>query len=371
MSDQAVHQFVESSESVSKAELAAWMVLAKKRFKKGYLAQYFDIRRLKKSFGRLSAGEYYLYRLFAKDRAAQEEFLGSDARGEIYRSANDPKWIPVESSKIETGKLLRSHGLPVPRDYALYHPSADTKGVRSLRSKEEVATFLRSGMPYPFFSKLLAGTNGVGVVAARSYDQASDQLLLAGDKSVEVDDFVAWISGFFDQGYLFQELLEPHAEVERICGHRLSSVRAMVLYEDDGEPELYCTVWKIPVGDNVADNAWHKGNLLAAVDIETGGVTRVVAGFGAQEHEVEDHPDTGRRIKGMTLPDWDRLRALCDASARAFPGLRLQAWDVALTDRGPVMVEINGAGGFTIPQRAAGKGLMAGRLRDFIEHLNR
>lgn len=373
MSSDATYEFIDITKQPSKFDLAAWIVLTKKRYRKGYLSQYFDIKRLKDGLGMITTGEYYIYQLFDKERfdqAAQDEFLGHRRRNDIYNKLNDRKWIPVERCKIATAELLAEHGLAVPEDFALYHPSQEVKGIPTLSSRDQLADFLRNGIRFPFFSKPLRGSISLGVAAALAYDPESDCLLLRGDKRVKVEKFVEAVSNFFEKGYLFQEQLLPHPEVERICGQRLSSVRAMMLYgNDEPEPELLRTIWKIPVGNNVADNAWRDGNLLAAIDSDTGQVTRVIDGWGPDEKETEVHPDTNQRLKDAFLPDWEQFQTLCADCARTLPGMQLQAWDIAMTPRGPVMLEVNGAGDFSIPQRAAGKGLMTGRFKEFFQGL--
>jgi hypothetical protein len=44
----------------------------------------------------------------------------------------------------------------------------------------------------------------------------------------------------------------------------------------------------------------------------------------------------------------------------------MQAWDVAPTDRGPVLIEVNIGGDFNLPQLAQAKGLMDERFRRFL-----
>jgi glutathione synthase/RimK-type ligase-like ATP-grasp enzyme len=61
------------------------------------------------------------------------------------------------------------------------------------------------------------------------------------------------------------------------------------------------------------------------------------------------------------------LTGLCLEAARALPGLRVQAWDIALTDRGPVLVEVNIGGDFNLPQLAHATGLMDERFRAFVD----
>ncbi len=63
-----------------------------------------------------------------------------------------------------------------------------------------------------------------------------------------------------------------------------------------------------------------------------------------QEH-LDRHPDSQLEITGFTFLDWD-----------AFPGMTMQ-WDIAPTDKGHVLIEVNGVGDYTLPQIAHGRGL--------------
>jgi hypothetical protein len=106
--------------------------------------------------------------------------------------------------------------------------------------------------------------------------------------------------------------------------------------------------------------------LLAAVNRDTGEVTRVMTGVGHEAITVERHPDTNTPVLGATLPDWKKLKELCLTAARTIPGVTLQGWDVAPTDRGPVLVEVNVGGHFNLPQLATGVGMLEDRFRDFL-----
>ena len=83
------------------------------------------------------------------------------------------------------------------------------------------------------------------------------------------------------------------------------------------------------------------------------------------------YPDTEQLIKGITLPDWQNVKDLVITSAYAIPALRLQAWDVALTNRGPVLLELNVGGDFVLPQVATGRPSMDPRFVDFLESCRR
>jgi hypothetical protein len=61
------------------------------------------------------------------------------------------------------------------------------------------------------------------------------------------------------------------------------------------------------------------------------------------------------------------VNQLCRDAARAIAGLSMQAWDVAVCDRGPVIIEANVGGAFNLPQLAAGAGLLDEHFARFLE----
>jgi hypothetical protein len=55
-------------------------------------------------------------------------------------------------------------------------------------------------------------------------------------------------------------------------------------------------------------------------------------------------------------------------AAAGFPGARWQNWDVALTTRGPVLLELNSAGDLYAAQYITGHGMYTKELREFIRN---
>lgn len=352
--------FIVLSRKAEEVDLAKWVMAVKQKHGKGYFAQIFDVRKIKRGPGRIIALEYYMFRLYDDarfDHAAKLAFCGEAGRPGVYTMCNDRAWAEVEEDKLASGALLAGQGFATPRTFALFHPERSAEGLDSLAAPRDCAAYLRNGAAYPFFGKPLDATESVGVVAVDAYEAASDSLVLKSGRRVPVADFVDKIGHFHQRGYIFQERLEPDPAMRALVGERLSSLRIMVQLKAGG-PELFRPVWKIPVGDNVADNVWREGNLLAAVDPASGTAKRVIIGFGPEEVEVENHPDTGARLQGAAIPQWRAMTELCLAAARHFPGLRLQAWDVAPTPAGPVILEVNGAGDFSMTQRAEGRGVL-------------
>ncbi len=167
-----------------------------------------------------------------------------------------------------------------------------------------------------------------------------------------------------DQAYLFQTVLLPHPALQGITSGT-PTVRVILILED-GRPEILHTIWKIPAAGNVADNFWRPGNLLADIDAATGTVRRVIRGFGLKFEELTTHPDSGRNLRGLVLPDWEKTVALSLDCAAIFSGLGYQSFDIALTPAGPVVVEVNTGSAFNLSQLVTGRGFLTDRFADFL-----
>jgi hypothetical protein len=125
-------------------------------------------------------------------------------------------------------------------------------------------------------------------------------------------------------------------------------------------------VAKIATGNNPADNFWRQGNILGAIELETGLISRVVRGTGVEMSLNEAHPDTRRPIVGTLIPQWEALTRLAVSAAEILPGIRTQSWDIAIAAEGPVLLEVNYGGDLNLAQLAHGTGVLDER---YIEHL--
>lgn len=330
-----------------------------------------EIFRLVRGPGRLTPREYFAYRLYDDERFTWDEkrrFLGKRAQDRIFAECTDERWWLTAHDKLLFSSVMRGAGLPVPKTLAVYHRVRRDDGARPLGDGDALRSFLRDADTYPLFAKPVDGMHSVGVVALERYDPGDDAIVVASGARSPVDTFVGDVERFAERGYLFQERLRPHPDVARACGDRVATVRIVIAVTGDGLDVLRC-LWKIPAGDNVSDNFWRPGNLLATVDRATGRVTRVVRGRGADAETVEEHPDTGEPLVDFGVPGWSEILEIARRGARVLAGLSLQAWDVAITDRGPVLVEVNIGGDVDLPQLADGEGLLDERFERLLRDL--
>ena len=306
--------------------------------------------------GRLTPAEYFYYRLWEKTPEERRCFVGKVAQENMHLACNDLNWFAATQDKLLYHAAMIGAGFPVPKLLAVHHATRKLTGALSLTSADEIASFLRRPHIYPVFGKPIDGLFSLGAFSAESWRAEDDTVAFYDGTRQAVGDFAAHLAQR-QSGHMLQQKLITHPVLEAIFGRRLASVRMFVLLTGQG-PVVARAVCKIPVGRNVADNFWRNGNMLGAVDIESGEIKRVVRGTGADMVVNPEHPDTGRAILGLRLPQWNQLKELCQTAALTLPGVRTQGWDIAITRDGPVLLEVNFGGDLNLAQLAWGAGVL-------------
>jgi len=347
-----------------------WLRGAREHHEGGTWGVVKDVMRAWRWPGHLKPYEYFMMGLYDAKRFSPEqrrEFMGDRLRAIMRNKALEWEWLGVTTDKLLFLSAMKGQELPVPRVLAVHHRFRRFADAAQLPDGEAVAAWLRDGASYPFFSKPVEGTGSSGVASIDAYDGSDDCLVSADGRRVPVSQFVGEIARYTERGYIFQNRIETHPELEPVCGRGITACRMLVRMKD-GRPHLHRATWKIRASATIADNFWRAGNMLGAVDPETGEITRVVRGISVNTEEVAVHPETGAQLVGFRLPEWQAMRETCLAAASTFPALWLQGWDVSISAEGPLIFEVEGDGGAAhMTQHAQGRGLLDAEFRAFLE----
>jgi Sugar-transfer associated ATP-grasp len=319
--------------------------------------------------GHLEPDEYYQYRLYDDRQYTWEQktqFFGRPMETTLIRVLNEEWWIGLAHDKLIAYAFLGGLGYPVPTQFAVYHRTRDAgPAVPMVRTAAAIKDFVRT-LGKPFLAKPVCGMWGRNVLAVRAFNPGRETVTLSSGKELELSEFADQIIASPDPGgVLLQELLEPHPDVRERCGARICSIRMVTIVDERGA-RLLSSVWKVATGHAMADNYWEPGNLVGPIDPDTGRIGQTFTGLGRDIRRVDTHPDTGQALPGFTLPDWKAAVDLCLSATRAIPRLPMQAWDIALTSRGPVLLEVNVNGGMRLPQLCAEAGLYRGEFVEFL-----
>ena len=321
-----------------------------------------EVVALRRAAGKLAPSEYFYYRLWDPHLSLGEKrcFVGKQAQHWMHVACNDRHWYQTAADKILFHTIMAGARLPVPDVLAVTQEGRTLRGAAGLDRPDEIIAFLRDPAVYPLFAKPAAGKYSLNVISADAYDRATDSLVLLGGARQPVPMTAQAIAE--GAGYVLQSRLRPAAEIEALFGPRLWSVRLLVFVRPGG-PHIHRAVAKIATGANPADNYWRAGNMLGAIELSTGRIAGVVRGTGSTIQRDEVHPDTGRMVVGFEVPHWSQLCALACEAAVVFPGIRTQSWDIALTDKGPILLEVNFGGDLNLAQLAEGRGVLDDEYR--------
>lgn len=361
-------------------ELREWSKLVKKQTGKGPVTQAREILALRKLGGRCGISDYYWYRLYDGDYLngrGHHDFIGWRLQAAISDALN-PRFAVLPSADKITFALLASHGgLPLAPVRACFYQSGHLPPAmgRHLKHIDEALAFLRDKSNYPMFGKPSFSQQGYGAASLKDYDAASDSIVMLDGKRMPVADFAKRLTHPVDPryhkpkcGYVFQEVLRLAPEIEALTQWpALCTVRVICLNGPDGSKPIRA-IWKIATPPNYVDNfsLGAKGNMLADVDLETGLTRRVVNSLWPRTGILEQHPTSGVSFEGFRLPGWDKVLEACGLGGSVFPLMKIHHWDFAITDRGPVILELNDIGGTEIAQ-VHGHGLLTEETRQFLK----
>jgi hypothetical protein len=310
---------------------------------------------------RLKAGigfdEAVLLGMYRPGMEAQDfsRFVGKGRQKIFHNTCNDRQWFALADDKAVFYTILKGGGFPVPETVAFAGTRRRAGMGDWLSGPDALAAFLTTQRQWPLFAKPVDGMYSLGGLRLEGLGEGRVQV--AGEEPVSFADLWNYMAALSRQGYLIQHCLKPSQFALQHFAPTIASVRLLILFSG-AEPRIESAVLKIPSGAHVADNFWRAGNMLAALDVD-GRIVRVISGKGPQEREVEQHPATAVALIGLALPDWNELCALALAAAALFPAIRTQSWDVALTEGGPHLLEVNFGGDLDLHQMAHRRGVLS------------
>ena len=324
-----------------------------------------EIRRFHRRAVLCGSTDYFRFGIYDETYVAPDlwpTFLGwRDQRG-LSLALNPRRVVLPGWDKLAFHAIARGFGIPVPVIRAFFQngnrATAAAVG-RALASPAELRDFLLDEAVYPLFLKPSWGGEGIRTACIEAVDRRARCLVLYGGRRVDIDSFVADCAGPSDRwrfraehGLLLQEVLRPHPTMAKLFSlGRVPSVRVVTLV-DDNRAHVHRAVCKIPLAGNAIDNfaLGETGNLAVAIDVASGRFAHGLRGILPGGEIVRRVPEADRSFEGEPVPDWERICDIVTRGASAFPLMRIQHWDIALTDRGPVALELNDLGGTEILQ---------------------
>ena len=286
-------------------------------------------------------------------RLRQQGVLGINRRNaEIIRQWNPRRLYPLVDDKLRTKRLALASGMPVPE---LFGVIATQHGVRELPAlvaeRDQFVVKPAHG----------SGGNGVLVITGRRGDRfvkASGALLEGNELEHHISNMLSGLYSLAGQRdrVVVEYYVRCNPELAKISYRGVPDIRLIVFR---GFPLMAMIRLPTHLSDGRAN--LHQGAVGVGIDVATGKTLQGVQ----KDRRIEEHPDTGHPLAGISMPAWDQI---VEMAARCFEMTRLGYLGVDIVvdrDLGPLILELNARPGLAI-QIANGSGLRQ-RLRAVAE----
>jgi alpha-L-glutamate ligase-like protein len=270
--------------------------------------------------------------------------LGMNQRNLHYIYPHNPRrGFPVADRKVLTKEVMGAAGVPVPRTYAVYSRFFELRDLeRDLAGLEGFVVKPSQG----------SGGGGILVITGRDHDgwrSIGGRRFGLEELRKQVADILFGVYSFGGEDQaIIEERVRQHEHMNQLSPLGLADVRLIVFRET---PVLAMS--RIPTRRSEGKANLHQGAVGVGIDMESGETT----GASLGGRSITRHPDTEAQLVGRTIPFWPQIRELGRRAALAAP-LKYIGVDVAVSEEGPVLLEINARPGLEI-QNANMSGLRA------------
>ena len=283
--------------------------------------------------------EYYNFEFDRQSREFQDDFLGGREQGVYLELLNPFKYYILARNKFLAHLVLEQAGIPTPELYCYYSPENgvavegktgfDVLSVKRILEGKQVAECV---------VKATEGSHGDNVFAVNRIKYEDEDALF--DLSDGTQKRLSALLGH--SPLLFEQKIRQTQQLSCFNPSSVNTIRFMTTLMPTGEAKVIATFIKIGRSGAFVDNAGGGGNVDAGINVATGEI------YGAIEFNsfrktrpIDCHPDTKAQLNGVVIEHWEEIcTRLCHFQQR-LPFLKAIGWDVAITDAGPVIIEIN------------------------------
>ena len=255
---------------------------------------------------------------------------------------NPVKYYSLARNKYIAHKMLERAGVRKSELYCYYQPEA--RYAASDENASDLAQVLRILKQKNVQSCVIKTTesshgDNVWVIKAIAY-QENDAVLTRFD-----DETLLLSAVLGEEPLVFESIVKQSAQFAAFNASSVNTVRFMTTLWPDGSARIIATFIKIGRAGKCVDNAGagdNGGNVDVCIDTETGKTQYAILYEGWRNiKDIETHPDSDCPLNGVDIEHWNDIKEEVLKFQQAFPFCKAAGWDIAITDEGPVVIEVN------------------------------
>lgn len=297
----------------------------------------FDYLHLHRTKG-LNMDEYYEFEFENRSEKFRDSFLGLNEQRYYLDYLNPIKWYSIARNKYFAHKVLENTGVIKSQLFCYYQPEGKFTSNDIASNVQDVVRILRNKNVQQCVIKSTETSHGEGVIVVKKIEYSDNdcKLLYFNGKEEMLSNVLR------EYPLLFEGLVKQTEQFAQLNESSVNTVRFMTTLYPDGEAKIIATFIKIGRAGKCVDNAGDGGNVDVCVDTETGEIKYAIQYDGWRKiKDIEKHPDSGNQLNGIVIDNWDSIKSEVKRFQQAFPYCKAAGWDIAITDEGPVVIEVN------------------------------
>lgn len=297
-----------------------------------------DYLRLYKTKG-LEIEEYCDFEFEKRSEEFRKSFLGLNEQRCYLDVLNPIKHYSFARNKYAAHKMFENTGIRTSELYCYYEPYGKVSDSSEIATNVvDVVRILKSKAVGQCVIKSTEESHGDNVVVVKEirYLENDCELLLYNGNVEKLSNVLS------SNPRIFESVIKQTPQLASFNESSVNTIRFMTTLYPDGSARIIATFIKIGRAGKCVDNAGGGGNVDVCVDVETGKI-RYAIQYDGWHHikDIEKHPDSGTQLNGAIIENWDAIKSEVLKFQQAFPWCKAAGWDIAITDEGPVVIEVN------------------------------
>jgi len=266
---------------------------------------------------------------YKKNIYSNEEYLS------LQKKLNPASFVQMTESKTYFYKLCEQKGIPTPKIFFYINKESSSNTRKQIVT--DVKYQLNSLSDGNFIVKPSSGTHGKGIFF---FSKKAEEFQIIGAKTFTLDSFTYHLGALcYLHDYIIQERITNHTDILSFApSDALQTLRVNSLIIDGECSIIFCLFKQAGYGQLVDNfNMGQNKSTLWVVDSKTG---QLVQGYQINENGY-GHKEVLNFKKNICLPFWSETLELVRSASKQFLPLRTVGWDVAITNKGPIIIEGN------------------------------
>jgi len=314
--------------------------------KKNIVNVILDIRKLY-YYWNAFPDSYFRLGMFMKGYGSFEKMKSFVPQGAYARLSvdKDPKYNILIDDKILFHDVMSFYGLPVPTRYFIFRNNEFRHG-SDIIDDSIVDDIIKEITDERVFIKKYTGGAAKGVSILT---KIKDGVYVDSNGDILSAAFIR--KKYHGQSYIFEQQIIQEPVLKQFNPDTVNTIRILTF-----EHKIIAATVRFGGKGEYVDNVSANG-VAVSVDVKTGKLGSYGLKMYSTIERFYEHPDSHIQFDGVVVPRWSDIVSIVEKTLRYLPYYKSVGFDIATTDNGPVILEINTGAGINLSQMGKEIGL--------------